>query len=111
MKEQEETIEGAELDSLIEETLGDLLHFGIMLKGFRVQRGMTQRYLAKKLLIPVQNLYEIEKGKRSISLQKAIEFAEILQEPKQAYVAVWIKYQLRQAGYANAKVSVELEAA
>ena len=61
MKEQEETIEGAELELFLEKLTGEPFHFGIILKAYRTRMDIKQTELAKKLGISRQNLFKSNK--------------------------------------------------
>lgn len=54
------------------------LMVGTRLKNLRVVRGVTRKELAAAANITVQHLYNIENGKRGLSLENAIAFASAL---------------------------------
>ena len=111
MKESEAIIGGAALDNLLDELTGEPLHLGVLLRGFRTQTDMEQAELAQKLGLSTQNLCQIESGMQKISFTEMLQFADILNEPKEVFISVWTQDQCRQAGYDQVRVSVVLDAA
>jgi transcriptional regulator with XRE-family HTH domain len=84
------------------------LTFGRMIASVRVADDIPQTELARRLGISRANLCDIEKGRRSVTVKRAAQFARILGYSVNQFVAVAVEDQLRKAGL---KVQVRLEAA
>ncbi len=82
--------------------------FGRMIASVRVADEIPQAELARRLGISRANLCDIEKGRRSVTVKRAAQFARILGYSVNQFVAVAVEDQLRKAGL---KVQVRLEAA
>ena len=79
-----------------------------MIASVRVADEIPQAELARRVGISRANLCDIEKGRRSVTVKRAAQFARILGYSVNQFVAVAVKDQLRKAGL---KVQVRLEAA
>jgi len=79
-----------------------------MIASVRVADEIPQAELARRLGISRANLCDIEKGRRSVTVKRAAQFARILGYSVNQFVAVAVEDQLRKAGL---KVQVRLEAA
>ena len=82
--------------------------FGRMIASVRVADEIPQAELARRVGISRANLCDIEKGRRSVTVKRAAQFARILGYSVNQFVAVAVEDQLRKAGL---KVQVRLEAA
>ncbi len=87
---------------------GSPLTFGRMIASVRLADEIPQAKLARRLGISRANLCDIEKGRRSVTVKRAAQFAHILGYSVNQFVAVAVEDQLRKAGL---KVQVRLEAA
>jgi len=79
-----------------------------MIASVRVADEIPQAELARRVGISRANLCDIEKGRRSVTVKRAAQFARILGYSVNQFVAVAVEDQLRKAGL---KVQVRLEAA
>src|SRR5712692_885557 len=87
---------------------GSPLTFGRMIASVRVADEIPQAELARRVGISRANLCDIEKGRRSVTVKRAAQFARILGYSVNQFVAVAVEDQLRKAGL---RVQVRLEAA
>jgi len=90
------------------EKLTGPLTFGRMMESFRLCDESSQAELARKLAISRQHLCDIEKGRRQVSVERAVEFARILGYSERQFVALVLEDQLRNA---RLKMKVIVEAA
>lgn len=79
--------------------------FGEMLSSVRYSDGFTQKDFAKKLKISQQDLCDIEKGRKNVSVERAVQFAELLNDSPEVFVEYVIQDQLYRAGL-NCKIKV-----
>lgn len=84
------------------------LTFGRMLRSWRVNDEMTQTAFAKRLGISVQNLNDLEHGRRIPSPTRAAKIAKKLGLPEQGLVALALRDSLWAEGL---KYEVRLESA
>ena len=84
------------------------LSFGKMMESIRLCEAITQAELARKLKISRAHLCDIEKGRRTVTPEKAAEFAEILGYSVSQFVARAIEDSLNRMGL---KFKVEVKAA
>ncbi len=87
---------------------GKHLSFGRMLESIRKADEITQVELAKKIKISKAHLCDIEKSRRQVSLERAIQFAKILGYSEYQFAAKALEDQVKNAGL---KVKIVLEAA
>jgi transcriptional regulator with XRE-family HTH domain len=92
----------------LEKLRGGPLSFGQMISSIRQADEITQVKLAQKMKISRAHLCDIEKGRRTVSAERAAKFAKILGYSINQFVAVALEDQLREAGL---KVKVHVEAA
>ena len=92
----------------LEKLRGKRLSFGQMIESIRKADEITQVELAEKMQISKAHLCDLEKGRRPVTLTRAILFAKILGYSKNQFVAKAIEDQVYEAGL---KVKVSLEAA
>jgi transcriptional regulator with XRE-family HTH domain len=89
----------------LEKTFGRLT-FGEMLKSLREVEGKTQAQFSKKLGFSVQNLCDIEKGRRIPSPVRAASIAKKLKLPMKAMIEFSLRDALESEGL---KYNVSLE--
>lgn len=82
----------------LEKLRGTPLTFGGMLKSFRMADEISQIELAEKLRISRAYLCDIEHGRRTVSAQKAAQFAKTMGYSESQFVALALEDQLRDAG-------------
>ena len=73
-------------------TLGDIVH------SIRTSEGMTQNDLAEKLGISKSHLSDIENGRKTVSPERAMKFAEILGYSKKQFVRLALQQILDDSG-------------
>jgi len=96
---------GKKADKIFKELYGHV-SFGEMLSSIRYSDGYTQKEFAEKLKISPQDLCDIEKGRKNISVERAVEFANLLQDSPEIFAQYVIQDQLYRAGL-DCKVKVE----
>lgn len=79
-----------------------------MIASIRLADGVQQVELARRMKISRAHLCDIESGRRSVSVDRAAQFARVLGYSANQFVAVAVEDELRKAGL---KVKVRLEAA
>jgi transcriptional regulator with XRE-family HTH domain len=82
--------------------------FGQLVESHRICAEISQAELARQMGISRQQMSDIEKGRRLVSVERAAKFARVLGYPVSAFVAAALEDQLRTAGL---KMRVKLEAA
>lgn len=92
----------------LESIRGKSMTFGEMIASIRQADEWSQVNLAKKLKISRAHLCDIEKGRRSVTIERAKQFAEVLGYSIHQFVALAVEDQLRKAGL---KVNVEINEA
>ena len=92
----------------LEKLRGHELGFGEMIYSLRKADEISQITLAKKLGMTRAYLCDIEKGRRTVSLEKAMQFAKAMGYSPDSFVARAINDQLKQA---KLQLRVKLEAA
>lgn len=93
---------------ILERAAGGPLTFGRALAAMRSLSGRSQVELAEILGITKGNLCDIEKGRRTVSVERAAEFAEKLSLP----VKYWVKLALQdQINAAKLDLKVDVTAA
>ncbi|MBV2167559.1 MAG: helix-turn-helix domain-containing protein [Bdellovibrio sp.] len=83
---------------VLEKNLGESLSFGLRLSSLRKSEGETLESFAKKLSISRQHLNDIEKGRKSVSPERAARFARILGFSEDRFIQLAFQDQLVQAG-------------
>jgi len=94
--------------SFLESLRGGPLTFGRMLASIRQADEIAQADLARRMGISRARLCDLENGRRTVTVERAAQFARILGYSVNQFVAVAVEDQLRKAGM---KVRVRLEAA
>lgn len=74
------------------------ISFGEMLLSFRQAQELTQVEMAKILNISKQDLCNIEKGRKLVSVERAVSFANILKMPPKTFAKYVLQDQLQKAG-------------
>lgn len=87
---------------VLDELLGPV-SFGDLLKAIRLSLELTQVQMAKKLKISRQELCDIEKGRKTVSVDRAVFFAKKLKHSDKLFAKYVIEDQLRKSGL-NLKV-------
>jgi transcriptional regulator with XRE-family HTH domain len=94
--------------SLLEELAGGPLTIGRAIESVRKCEALTQDEYAKKLGISKSHLCDVEKGRKTVSPERAARWARILGYPESVLVRLAIQGELDAAGL---KYKVDLEAA
>ncbi len=92
----------------LEKTRGERLSFGRMIESIRKSDEISQVELAKTMQISKAHLCDLEKGRRPITLTRAIQFAKVLGYSETQFAAKALEDQVHEAGL---KVKVTLTAA
>lgn len=77
------------------------ISFGEMLHSFRLSNEYTQVAMAEMLRISKQELCNIEKGRKLVSVERAKNFAEALKMPPRVFAKYALQDQLNMAGIAG----------
>ncbi len=85
-----------------------VLSFADMLKAWREAEGMSQTAFAKKVGLSVQNLNDLEKGRRIPSASRAARIAKKLGLPEMGLIQLALKDSLVKEGF---NYDVKLESA
>lgn len=93
---------------LLEKFSGSPLTFPELLSSIRLGEEMSYADFAAQLGISRSHLCDIEKGRKAVSLERAIEFAEILGYSKDQFARLALQTQVNNAGL---KFKVRIEAA
>lgn len=72
--------------------------FGEMLQAYRQSLDYTQTAMAENLGISKQDLCNIEKGRKLVSVERAIAFAHSLSMPVKTFAKYALQDQLHKAG-------------
>lgn len=83
--------------NVIDDLIGPV-SFGELLKSIRLSLELTQIEMAKKLKISKQELCDIEKGRKIVSLDRSILFAKKLKHSDKLFAKYVIEDQLRKSG-------------
>jgi len=82
----------------LEQLTGGPLNFSDLLSAIRQGEEMSHVQFAKRLGISRSHLCDIEKGRKAVSLDRAIEFAEILGQSKDQFVRLALQTQVNNSG-------------
>jgi transcriptional regulator with XRE-family HTH domain len=74
------------------------ISFGEMLHAYREAKEYTQVEMAEMLRISKQDLCNIEKGRKLVSVERAISFANTLGMPAKTFAKYALQDQLHKAG-------------
>ncbi len=102
------TIKKSSAMAAIEKVRGAPLSFGRMIESIRKCTEISQVELAKKMNISKAHLCDIEKGRRTTTLSRAVQFAKVLGYPSTVFVAIVLEDQAREVGL---KIKITVEAA
>ena len=92
----------------LEALRGGPLTFGCMIESIRLADEISQVALAKRMKISRAHLCDIEKGRRTVTIERAAKLAKVLGYSVHQFVATALQDQLRKAGVSG---TVHLEAA
>lgn len=92
----------------LEKIRGSSLTFGRMIESIRKSDEISQVGLALKMKISKAHLCDIEKGRRTVTLSRAIQFAKVLGYSTTQFAAKALEDQAREVGL---KVRITVEAA
>ncbi|MBI3535914.1 MAG: helix-turn-helix transcriptional regulator [Deltaproteobacteria bacterium] len=95
-------------DKFLEKLLGQPLTLGLALVAIRETLQISQADFADKLGISRARLCDIEKARRSVSLETAAQFAKRLGHPVEVFVKLAFQDQIERAKF---KLRVEVLAA
>lgn len=84
-------------------------HIGRILVMNREDLELTQAAMAKKIGISRGNLCDLEKGRKHLSLERALEFAKFFGIQEQHMTELWLQLEVRRAKLPY-KVKIELKA-
>lgn len=79
-------------------SLSGHISIGEMLHSLRQAQELTQVKMAKKLDISKQDLCNIEKGRKLVSVERAVSFAKALKMPAKTFAKYVLQDQLQKAG-------------
>lgn len=74
------------------------ISFAQMLLSLRHAQELTQVEMANKLSISKQDLCNIEKGRKLVSVERAVSFAKCLKMPEKTFAKYALQDQLHKAG-------------
>ena len=94
--------------SVLEKLTGGPLSIGGLMNSIRLGEEMSLVEFSSKLGISRSHLCDIEKGRKAVSLTRAIEFAERLGYSKDQFARLALQTQVNEAGL---KYRVQIEAA
>ena len=80
--------------------------FGEVLNSFRVSKDLSQVEMANVLGVSKQDLCNIEKGRKIVSIERAMRFAKSLKHSPTVFVKYVIEDQLHRAGLPR-KIKIE----
>lgn len=83
---------------VLEKASGGALTIGKLLEATRIGEEMTQPKFAKQLGISKSHLNDIEKGRKSVSVERAARFARQLGYSEEQYISLAIQSQIDDAG-------------
>ena len=84
--------------AFLEALSGGPLNLAELLTAIRTGEEMSYQEFASKLGISRSHLCDIEKGRKAVSLDRAIEFAEILGYSKDQFARLALQTQVNNAG-------------
>ena len=88
----------SEASRFLSKLTGGPITIGKLLESIRLAEGMTQPQFSKSLGISKSHLNDIEKGKKSVSPERAAKFAKLLGYSEERFVALSLQAMLDQAG-------------
>jgi len=93
---------------LLEQIAGGPLSLGNAIESVRKSEDLTQDECARRLGISKSHLCDIEKGRKTVSPERAAKWARVLGYPESVFVRLAIQGELDAAGL---RYKVEIEAA
>ena len=75
-----------------------LISFGDMILSYRLSKEVTQVKMAETLEISKQDLCNIEKNRKLVSVERAVSFAKKLKMPEKSFAKYALQDQLNKAG-------------
>jgi len=93
---------------LLAKLSGGPLTLGRAIESIRKSEELSQLNCAKKLCVSKSHLCDVEKGRKTVSPERAAKWARALGYPESAFVRLAIQAELDAAGL---KYKVEIEAA
>lgn len=82
----------------LEDLTGGPLTLPEFLSAIRMGESMSYQAFADKLRISRSHLCDIEKGRKNVSLERAIEFADLLGYSKDQFARLALQSQIKEAG-------------
>jgi transcriptional regulator with XRE-family HTH domain len=82
---------------ILKEMLGDV-SFGDFLRSYRIANEFSQVAMAEKLDISKQELCDIEKNRKLVSIERGVIFAKKLEHSEKLFLMYIIDDQLRRSG-------------
>jgi antitoxin HigA-1 len=98
----------SEAMTLLEKLAGGPLTLGRAIESIRKGEGLSQDECAKKLRVSKSHLCDVEKGRKTVSPERAAKWARVLGYPESVMVRLALQGELDAAGL---KYRVEIEAA
>jgi transcriptional regulator with XRE-family HTH domain len=98
----------SEAIKLLEKISGGPLTLGRAIESIRKSQELSQDLCAKKLAVSKSHLCDVEKGRKTVSPERAAKWARVLGYPESVLVRLAIQDELDAAGL---KYKVEIEAA
>jgi transcriptional regulator with XRE-family HTH domain len=102
------TRQKSEAMKLLEKLTGGALTLGRAMESIRKCEELSQDECAKKLSVSKSHLCDVEKGRKTVSPERAAKWARILGYPESVMVRLALQGELDAAGL---KYKVEIEAA
>ncbi len=86
-------------EEILQRITGGPLNIGRALTALRLSDEISQAEFARTLGIPRQHLNDIEKGRRSVSLEKAVSFARALGQPEVVFIQLALQAIVDESGF------------
>lgn len=100
------TIRKSKSMKFLEEMTGGPLTLSELIRSIRLCEEMSQEEFSKKLKISTTHLCDIEKGRKTVSVERAARFAKILGYSQEQFIRLALQGILDKEGI-GMKVSVE----
>jgi len=97
----------SEARKFLEKYTSGPLTIGRMISSTRLSKEISQIDFAKKLKISVAHLCDIEKGRKTVSPERAVKFAKILGLSEKQFIRVALQDELNKAGLNRFQVMIE----
>lgn len=91
---------------LLEKITGEEFSFATLVRGYRVREDLTQEELAKKLKVKKSYISNIENSRDYVTLEQAVRFANLLNEPIELWAKVVLQDMINRSGL-NAVVELK----